>query len=51
MPQETPYYTRLAAAYVRGRLGATMPSGLSPDLLETPLEELSEAQLDAVIAA
>ena len=47
MPEETPYYTGLAAAYVRGRLGASVPPGLSPDLLETPLEELSEAeQLD-----
>src|SRR5215472_7348436 len=46
MPQETPYYTSLAAAYVRGRLGVSMPA----DLLEVPLEELSETQLDAVIA-
>jgi 2-polyprenyl-3-methyl-5-hydroxy-6-metoxy-1,4-benzoquinol methylase len=47
MPQETPYYTRLAAAYVRGRMGASMPA----DLHDTALEELTEAQLDAVIAA
>jgi SAM-dependent methyltransferase len=47
MPQETPYYTRLAAAYVRGRFGASMPA----DLLDTSLEELSEAQLGALIAA
>jgi hypothetical protein len=47
MSQETQYFTRLAAAYVRGRLNASMPA----DLLDTPLEELSEAQLDAVIAA
>jgi SAM-dependent methyltransferase len=47
MPQKTPYYTRLAAAYVRGRLGA----GISADLLDTPLEWLSEAQLGALIAA
>src|SRR5262245_34578808 len=46
MPQETPYYTRLAAAYVRGRLGASLPA----DLLDTPLEELSEAQLGDLIA-
>jgi SAM-dependent methyltransferase len=50
MPWETPYYTRFAAAYVRGKLGASMSSILPPDLLDTPLEELSEAQLDAVIA-
>jgi 2-polyprenyl-3-methyl-5-hydroxy-6-metoxy-1,4-benzoquinol methylase len=49
MPQETLYYTRLAAAYVRGRLRA--PPNLSPDLHDAPLKELSEAQLDAVIAA
>jgi 2-polyprenyl-3-methyl-5-hydroxy-6-metoxy-1,4-benzoquinol methylase len=47
MPQETPYYTRLATAYVRGRLCVSMPA----DLLNTSLEELSETQLDAVIAA
>jgi 2-polyprenyl-3-methyl-5-hydroxy-6-metoxy-1,4-benzoquinol methylase len=46
MPQETPYYTGLAAAYVRGRLGASIPA----DLLEVPLEGLSETQLDAVTA-
>jgi hypothetical protein len=46
MPQEIPYYTRLATAYVRGRLGASAPA----DLLDTPLEELSEAQLGALIA-
>jgi SAM-dependent methyltransferase len=50
MPQETPYFTRLASAYVRGRLGATTPLDLPADLLDTPLEELSEEQLDAVIA-
>jgi SAM-dependent methyltransferase len=51
MPQETLYYTRLAVAYVRGRLGASMPPDLPTDLLDTPLEELSERQLDDVIAA
>jgi SAM-dependent methyltransferase len=51
MPQETPYYTRLAVAYVRGRLCASMPPILSPDLLNTLLEELSEAQLDTIIEA
>src|SRR5262245_29801350 len=47
MPQETLYFTSFAAAYVRGKLGASMPV----DLLSTPLEELSEAQLGALIAA
>jgi SAM-dependent methyltransferase len=47
MPQETPYFTKLAAAYVRGRLGASIPS----DLLDAPLEELSEEQLAAFIEA
>jgi 2-polyprenyl-3-methyl-5-hydroxy-6-metoxy-1,4-benzoquinol methylase len=47
MSQETLYYTRLAAAYVRG-----WPSGSLPaDLPVAPLEELSEAQLDTLIAA
>ena len=46
MPQETLYFTRLAAAYVRGRLGASIPT----DLLDTPLEELSEGRLDDIIA-
>jgi ubiquinone/menaquinone biosynthesis C-methylase UbiE len=47
MPQEMPYYARLAASYVRGRLGASMPA----DVLGTPLDELSEAQLGALVAA
>jgi 2-polyprenyl-3-methyl-5-hydroxy-6-metoxy-1,4-benzoquinol methylase len=51
MPQETPYFTRLAAAYVRGRMGVSTPPSLPADLLDTALEELSEAQLDALIAA
>src|SRR5262245_41861601 len=51
MPQETPYYVRLAAAFVRGRLGATTPADLSPELRDLPLEELSEAQFGALIAA
>src|SRR5262245_15320985 len=55
MPQETLYFTRLAAAYARGRLGAApppdLPADLPADLLDTPLEELSEAQLSALIVA
>src|SRR5262249_58033931 len=47
MHKETPSSPRLAGAYERGGGSASMPA----DLLETPLEELSEAQLDAVIAA
>jgi 2-polyprenyl-3-methyl-5-hydroxy-6-metoxy-1,4-benzoquinol methylase len=47
MSPETRYYTRLAAAYVRGRLSGSLPS----DLPVAPLEELSEAQLDTLIAA
>src|SRR5690349_19042826 len=51
MPQDTPYYTSLAAAYVRGRLGGATPAALPADLLNAPLENLSGAQLDAVLAA
>lgn len=47
MPQETLYYTRLAAAYVRGRLGGSLPA----EMLAAPLEELSDERLDALIAA
>ena len=51
MLQETPYFAKLAAAYVRGKLGASMSSILPLDLLDTPLEELDDAQLAILIAA
>jgi SAM-dependent methyltransferase len=51
MPQETLHYTRLAAAYVRGKLGVNAPSSAPAALFNTPLEELSEAQLETLIAA
>jgi ubiquinone/menaquinone biosynthesis C-methylase UbiE len=47
MSQETLYYTRLAAAYVRGRVSGSLPTDLQVALLE----ELSEAQLETLIAA
>ncbi len=49
MSVETPLYARLAAAYVRGRLGATTPPGLPAELRDTPLDDLGDAQLDAVM--
>ncbi|HEV2236970.1 MAG TPA: hypothetical protein VGR57_09955, partial [Ktedonobacterales bacterium] len=51
MPQETPLYTWLAAAHVRGRLATLTPDALPTALRDTPLVDLGEEQLGAVIAA
>ena len=44
---ETPLYTRLAAAYVRGALSEHRVPPEDGALFGTPLDELGEAELDA----
>src|SRR5688572_21818678 len=43
----TPLFLRLAAAYVRGKLGHT--PGIAPALIDAPLDSLDDAQLDALV--
>ncbi len=45
--EDTPLYSRLAAAYVRGKLGHQ--AGAEPALVERPLETLDETQLMEII--
>ena len=45
-----PYYTRLAAAYVRGTLHATPASGTHPQLFAPPLDDLTPDALQALLA-
>jgi 2-polyprenyl-3-methyl-5-hydroxy-6-metoxy-1,4-benzoquinol methylase len=47
MSEETPLYTRLAAAYVRGKLADA--AGGDPALFDTPLNALDDGQLDALV--
>ena len=47
MSEDTPLYTRLAAAYVRGKLRQI--AGVDRVLLDLPLESLDDAQLEQII--
>lgn len=49
MMHESPLFTRLAAAYVRGRLGQA-PEGCDPALFGLPLDALGEEQLAELVA-
>jgi 2-polyprenyl-3-methyl-5-hydroxy-6-metoxy-1,4-benzoquinol methylase len=47
MSEHTLLYTRLAAAYVRGKLGHI--AGIDPALVDVPLESLNDSQLEALV--
>src|SRR5688572_20645582 len=47
MSEDTPLYTHLAAAYIRGKLGHR--AGVDPALIDLPLESLDDAQLERII--
>ena len=47
MTEQTPLYTRLAAAYVRGKLQHTEDHALA--LFDAPLESLDDAQVEQLI--
>jgi ubiquinone/menaquinone biosynthesis C-methylase UbiE len=47
MSQDTPLYTHLAAAYIRGKLGHR--AGVDPTLIDLPLATLDAAQLERII--
>ena len=51
MSEHDTYYQRLAAAYVRGRLGRESGSPPLIPLFSRPLDELSDADLETIIAA
>ena len=50
MEHETPLFTRIAAAYVRGALRGTPGEPRDPALREAPLDALDDGQLAALIA-
>jgi SAM-dependent methyltransferase len=50
MADETQLYTKLAAAYVRGRLVEEMPPAEIDALCAAPLDELTDTQRDRLIA-